>query len=194
MISRRHGFTIYEVLIAAAISTILTVVLFNTLLGGQRTAAKNMETLNYLRDASLLMEYIKTDIRNAPKGDFGIEGSNPELMRSIPGGQAVQVRYVYDQSAKVVTRYEQGLNSRSTSFGQGGSSGQGTIVEFMVTKVDNPESPEPFYQVVVAFASPNKQKADDGALKPLKNHRVQALVSRRVPAERADKWNTAFEE
>jgi type II secretory pathway pseudopilin PulG len=196
--TRRSAFTIYEVLIAAAISSILTLVLYNTLLSGTRTAEKNMETLGYLRDASLLMEYIKTDIRNAPRGDFAIEGSNPELLRSVPNGVPVQVSYTFDPAQGIVTRTIQGRSGKSTNFGRGRTSGMGTIVEFAVTKVANPESPEPFYQIVVGFASPrlmgSGHRTPTENATPPQNHRVQALVSRRTPAERADKWNTTFEE
>jgi type II secretory pathway pseudopilin PulG len=188
----RSGFTIYEILIAAAIATILTLVLYNTLLSGTRIAGKNMEMLNYLRDASLLMEYIKTDIRNAPKGAQAIAGENPQVMRSIPNGPPVMVSYRFSKEEGIVTRSRAGR--RIKSFGRGQSAGKGTIVEFKVTEVEIPDSSEPFYQIVVGFASTRHRAAGHrgGALRVLKSHRVQALVSRRTPAERADKWNTSF--
>lgn len=191
----RRGFTIYEVLIAVAISTILTVVLFHALLSGRRLSEKNLEALHHLRDASLLMEHIKTDIRNAPKGDYAIEGSNPSLMRSVADGPPIQVTYKFDQNAGLVTRTTLGKGGRTVRFGEGASSGKGSIAQFEVTKVEVPGR-EPFYRITLGFASARRQADEatgkaDPAGRP-KSHLVQALVSRRTPAGSDDKWNVAF--
>lgn len=191
----RRGFTIYEVLIAVAISTILTVVLFNALLSGRRLSDKNIEALNHLRDASLLMEHIKTDIRNAPKGDWAIEGSNPSLMRSVSDGPPIQVTYAFDEAKGIVTRTTLGKGGRTVSFGAGSGPGKGSIAQFVVTKVEVPGR-EPFYQITLGFASAARQAAEasgqaDPNQRP-KSHLVQALVSRRTPAGSDDKWNVAF--
>jgi len=190
---KRAGFTIYEVLIAMAISTILTVVLFNTLLGGTRIGEKALNTLAYLREASLLMEYVKTDIRNAPRGEHNLSGESPSLMRSVPGGGLSQVNYVFDRENGVVTRTTRGSGGRVIEFGRGRAAGKGHIVEFSVETLEV-EGVEPFYRIKVAFSAPNQKKPEGGEpVTPPRTHQVQALVSQRTPAGRADKWNTAFE-
>jgi type II secretory pathway pseudopilin PulG len=192
----RRGFTIYEVIIAIGISTILTIVLFNALLSGRRLSDKNLEALHHLRDASLLMEHIKTDIRNAPKGDWPIEGSNPSLMRSVSDGPPVSVKYQFDEEAGVVTRTTLGKGGRTATFGESAGQGKGSIAQFEVKKVEVPGR-EPFYQITLGFASAKRQ-ADEASGKAdpekrPKSHLVQALVSRRTPTGSDDKWNVAFD-
>lgn len=191
----RRGFTIYEVIIAVGISTILTIVLFNALLSGRRLSDKNLEALHHLRDASLLMEHIKTDIRNAPKGDFAIAGQNPSLMRSVSDGPPITVQYKFDQTTGTVTRTTLGKGGRTVTFGEGVGAGKGSIAQFEVVEVEVPGR-EPFYQITLGFASAKRQ-ADEASGKAdpnnrPKSHLVQALVSRRTPGGTDDKWNTAF--
>lgn len=190
---RRRGFTILEILIAAGIATVLTIVLFDTLISGNLLARKNFDILGYLRDASLLMEYIKTDIRNAPRGEQNLQGENPSLMRSVPDGPPQQVEYRFDKEQGIVQRTSKGAGGRTITFGRGQTKGKGTIVEFSVETVAV-EGTDPFYRIVVGFASPQddpKNPADPSS--GPRTHRVQALVSQRTAAVRDDKWNTAFQ-
>lgn len=188
----RRGVSILEVLIAMAISTALTLVLFNVLTGGTRVSEKTMNTLGYLRDASLLMENIKKDIRSASRSSApsSISGGSPTIITNLPDGREVDIKYEYDTTAKIVTR--RGGDGRTSTFGHGRAGAVGHITEFEVTPVDGPGG-EVFFQVVVAFASPDQEARETAgkAARP-RHHRVQALVNRRTPSDTDDKWNAAF--
>lgn len=190
----RRGFTIYEVLIALALSTILAGVLWNVLLNSQYTAKKNEETLQYLRDTNILMQYLKTDIRNATADAAAIAGSNPEMMRAEPGDKVSTVKYTFQAEAGTVTRTVLGRNGSSKTYGLT-AAGVGYIAEFMVTEVEVPGR-EPFYQIVLGFLDPRTrlleaQGARDPSKRP-KHHRIQALVSRRSESGADSKWKRGF--
>lgn len=187
--------TIFEVLIAVAIGSVITILLVWLLVSWTRTSGKNLDTLAYLQDASLLMEYVKRDIRNASRDTprETISGSNPRITTYMPDGQVRDVQYEYDAESRLVTR--RGEDGKTTRFGRGRTGGQGHITDFKVTPVEG-KGNETFFQILVGFASPERVRDEeagkvDATKRPL-HHRVQALVNRRTPSETDDKWKAAF--
>lgn len=193
---RRRGITIFEVLIAIAITSILTIVLFRVLISAQKNQIRTLDTLSYLRDASLLMEYVKKDIRAASRESprETIAGSSPRILTYSPDGVELDIQYRYDAEARTVTR-RGAQGSREIEFGTGKGSAGGHITHFEVKPVEG-EGNEAFFQVVVEFASPRRVAEEEAGRRDPKNrprsHRVQALVNRRTPAGTDDKWKAAF--
>ncbi len=192
---KRRGVTILEILIAAAVSTVLIIVLYRLLLSQTRISEKMLDTLGYLRDASLLMEHVKRDIRSASRNSprETIMGTSPRILTYNTSGVETDIKYEFDKEKRLVTR--RGDDGRITTFGLGRTSGAGHITEFEVKPVEG-KGNESFFQVVVGFASPQRVDQEergevDAASRP-RHHRVQALVNRRTPSETDDKWKAAF--
>lgn len=189
---RRQAFTIYEVLIALALASMLSIVLFQTMISSTRTSEKNLNTIGFLREASLLMEYIKQDIRNAPRETASIDGQNPQLISYDKDGRARTIRYRYDPQNRTVTRSG---GPKDIVFGQGRSGSMGRIIRFEIKEIED-MGQEPFFQILLEFATPQQVEAEAaGRISPgggSPNHKVHALVSRRVAGQADDKWKVGF--
>lgn len=185
----RRGFTMLETLIALTLATLIIMTLFNTMITGQRTVTHDMETLEYLGKATILMEYIKRDIRSASSEDNSVScgGGDCTIRITDKDGKSATVSYAFNATAHTVTRTIEGMPPKV--FGALGD--DGIIETFSVKPVDD-ERYRGFYQVEVAF-SPRRRRLEEGASASRPIHRFRVLTNRRAPDSRDDRWNRAFE-
>ena len=187
-LARRKAFTMLETLIALAIATLIILTLFNILITGSKTVTHDVDTLEYLGKATVLLEYLKRDIRSASSEENSVSpGSGNVVIRKCDQeGKTVTVTYEYHAEKHFVLRQEEGR--RPKAFGQEGD--DGIITEFLVKAVDD-EKYRGFFQISVAFTPRRRHlaKAKSGTL-PI--HRFKCLINRRAPDARDDRWNRAF--
>ncbi len=195
------GFTVLEVLIAVAVATLLVMVIFNLFIGGQKLAGRGMETLDFVTKATILLEYVKRDIRGASReaDSIVIEGAPPppteEAMAAGPDfemkiktvddeGKDIVVTYKYSSRHKAVKREVDGGGKKYFGRGKGG----GMITFFSVTPVGG-EKYKGFYRIDLAFMP---RRLRHKRKRPARVHIFRALVTRRTPTVVDEKWNAAF--
>ncbi len=186
----RQAFTLLETMIALALATIIIMVLFNTMIAGQKTVTHGVETLEYLGKATILLEYIKRDIRSASSEDSSITcgGGDCTIRVTNKDGKSEVVKYSFKKATHHVVREAEG--KRAKKFGLLGNAG--IIENFLVKPVDD-DRYRGFYQVEVAF-SPRRRRLSKKAPAARPIHKFRILANRRAPDARDDRWNRAFDD
>lgn len=119
---RTNGFTLIEIITMIAIFVMISGVLYKLLSGTWSNYYKSQTKLTNLRAASILLEYLKHDIRLAtvPTGDAA---SKPELPKPnadldlkfqiTDGHQKKRVHYSYNSATGYVERTEDGQATKN---------------------------------------------------------------------------------
>jgi len=192
---RDRGFTLIETIIALAIASILIIVIVNTMISSRMQVEHNLTTLDFLSKATILLEYVKRDIRNATRKANSVNpgGDTLSILITDREGKETEVRYKFFEDKRYVGR-KVGWG-KAKWFGREGR--MGFITNFEVKAVEGNDY-HGFYQVSVSFLSTlhaNKQKQRGVAEpKPKAIHTFRALVNRRTPDSVDDKWNAGFRE
>jgi prepilin-type N-terminal cleavage/methylation domain-containing protein len=190
----RRGFSLVEIIIAMTIALVISGVLFFTFFTNQANAEKGIETLNYIRKATILLEQLKQDIRASlhKKDSVDAKGQTVKLERH-QGKKVVKVEYKFDAQNHSVIRTEDGAKKTYGSDGQ-----VGNVVFFACDEVKKMPG---FYKIEVRFETyQDRQKsggaaADPNAPKRTANYKFEALVNKRAQENEADvKWKYAFDE
>lgn len=185
-----RGFTMLETLIALTLATMIIMTLFNTMITGQRTVTHDMETLEYLGKATILLEYIKRDIRSASSEENSVAcgGGDCTIRVTNSEGKSASVAYSFQAATHHVIRTVEGQPPKK--FGLLGD--DGIIQNFSVKPVDD-QRYRGFYQVEVSFSPRRRRNSEQtSASRPI--HRFRILTNRRAPDARDDRWNRAFDE
>lgn len=195
MISRRmrRGFTLIEIIIAMVISLIVTGVLFFSFVSTMGNTQQGVEMLEFLRRGTLILEYLKQDIRAATKASDSVSTSEGTVkIKRVRDRKEEEVTYTYDAGRKVVVRK---APQGEQTFGIVG--GEGRIFSFEVKPVDQAPG---FYRVNVEFLPPPRKKQPGGsppdpAQKANTPYPFKILVNKRSTedSDRDVRWNYAFE-
>lgn len=194
-----------EVIIAMIVALTVLTVMFNTFISTQKGVDKGMRMLDYVRKATILLAYVKQDIRASVPEKEAVDPSKQGLtVRRTWGKDVVSVKYTFNKEEGYVTRE---AGSHRMDFGK--EPGRGAIVMFAV-------EPEPrlpgFYRIEVAFETPEERRQNgaggpvpadqagqggQGAPAPPRRPYVfRSLVNKRSSQgdERDIKWNYAYPE
>ena len=192
----RRGFSLVEIIIAMTIALVVTGVLFFTFFTNQKNAETGMETLNYIRKATLLLEQLKQDIRASThkKDSVKATGANATIER-YEHDKVISVTYKFDTNEHCVVRTAPDGTKRLGADGKNGN-----IVYFAVNPVPKMSG---FYKIEVKFETfgtiaknPNAGAAAPDPKARKTNYEFQTLVNKRAP-EDTDKdiqWHYAYEE
>ena len=200
----RRGMSLIEIIIAMSIALVVTGVLFFVFFTTQRNTEKGMDTLSYIRKATILLEQLKADIRASTQktGSIDAKGDSATIERYYQD-KAIKVTYKYDQANHSVTRTGDDLGTK-----QYGADGKlGNVVFFSVKPVDKMPG---FYKIEVKFETyvqiqkdpaggtgsntPPNPSADPDQ-RANHNYEFQTLVNKRA-AEDTDKdiqWHYAYD-
>ena len=201
--TRRSGMSLIEIIIGMSIALVITGVLFFVFFNTQKNAERGMDTLNYIRKATILLEQLKQDIRaSTPKtGSIKASGTTATIER-YSGDKVVSVSYKFDPQEHAVTRT---APDGTKTYGADGK--LGNIVFFNVNPVKDMPG---FFKIEVKFqtfgqiqANPNgtpDNTPPDPSASPDKranhNYEFQTLVNKRA-AEDTDKdiqWHYAYDQ
>ena len=191
---RLSAFTILEVVIAIALASLIIIVILSTLVNSQVQIEKDMEKLEFIGKSTILLEYVKRDVRNARRAADSVmtAGDNLTIHTEDSEGKKKLIEYKYKREKQFVgRRVDEG---KVKWFGRLGRRG-GIITDFNVSPVSDDDY-HGFYQVRVTFMSRGdyirQKKRGVQRPKARKTHTFQALVNRRTPDSVDDKWNSAF--
>jgi prepilin-type N-terminal cleavage/methylation domain-containing protein len=177
----RRGFSLVEVILAMTLSLVVTSALFFAFINSQNVAEHGIRTLDYIRNATILLEQFKQDIRASvhKTGAVLAKGPTAKLERHL-GGKVAKVEYTFDAQNRCVVRTADGYKK---TYGAGGN--VGSVAFFACIEVPNMPG---FYKIEVRFET----KADP---QRTGNYTFAALVNKRAQENEADvKWKYAFEE
>lgn len=192
----RRGFSLVEIIIAMTIALVISGVLFFTFFTNQSNAERGMETLNYIRKATILLEQLKQDIRAATRKKESVKatGGDVSIERYI-SNKVVTVTYKFDTAEHCVVRT---APDGPKKYGADGK--LGNIVFFSVKPVEKMGG---FYKIEVRFETfgqiaknPNSSATTPDPKAKKTNYEFQTLVNKRAP-EDTDKdiqWKYAYEE
>ncbi len=193
-LAKRQGFTILEVVIALALASLIIIVILSTLVNSSIQIEKDMEKLEFISKSTILLEYVKRDVRNARRTADSVMTNKDHLtiLTMDSEGKKQTIEYKYKRDKRYVGRR---INEGKVKwFGRVSRKG-GIITEFNVAPVSDDDY-RGFYQVKVTFMSRSdyfrQKKRGVKRPKPRKTHTFQALVNRRTPDSVDDKWNSAF--
>jgi type II secretory pathway pseudopilin PulG len=191
---RRGAFSLVEIIIAMSIALVISGILFFAFFSTQSNTEKGMETLNYIRKATVLLEQLKQDIRASLRKKDSVKASGQTVtIQRYLGDKIVTVNYKFDPAEHCVTRSGQ---AGTKKYGADGN--KGNVVYFAVNPVPKMGG---FYKIEVKFetygqiaTTPGAATTPDGKKKT--NYEFQTLVNKRAP-EDTDKdiqWKYAYEE
>ena len=193
-LDRRKAFTILETVIALALASLIIIVILSTLTNSRVHIEKDLEKLEFISEATIFLEYVKRDIRNARRtpGSVRVNGDNMTILAMNKDGKDQTILYKYKRDKRFVgRRVDEG---RVKWFGRIGREA-GIITDFLARPISGDDY-RGFYQVQVTFMSRSDyyRQKKRGIEKPkaLRTHTFQALVNRRTPDSVDDKWNSAF--
>lgn len=192
----RRGFSLVEIIIAMTIALVISGVLFFTFFTNQSNAEKGMETLNYIRKATILLEQLKQDIRAATRKKESIKatGQTVEIER-VEKNKTIKVTYKFNNNEHCVDRTDP---SGSKKYGADGK--LGNVVFFSVKPVEKMSG---FYKIEVKFETfgsiaknPNQTAPSTDPKAKKTNYEFQTLVNKRAPedSEKDIQWHYAYEE
>ncbi len=201
----RRAFTLIETMFVMAVASIIILILLQMFTGVQRNVGRAEATLDFLRQATLLLDNVRRDIRSAGRGDSIQLGSTVTITREANSKDAdappstETVTYEFFETERYVKRTAKGGDEdREQSFGLSGRS-VGFITSFQVF-ARNPRISVTtgnftreidvlgFYEIRLEFANQEQAKAMAEG-KPGKSiHTFRTLVSKRAPEVRDDLW------
>lgn len=194
--SLTRGFTVLETIIALTLASLIIIVIFEVMINTQNNITKNMKTLEFLQEATIFLEYVKRDIRNASRTEGSVTAGGDELaiIAEDADGNPQRILYKYKRDNRYVGR-RIGEDGKVKWYGRIGPTG-GIIVDFQVKPASEDISYAGFYLIRVEFMSRAdyyKQKRKGVSVpKPRRTHVFQSLINRRTPSSVDDKWNSAF--
>lgn len=190
----RRAFTLIEIIIAMMISLIVTGVIFFSFVATMGNTQQGVEMLEFVRRGTLILEYLKQDIRAATKASDSVSpGEGSVKIHRVRNKKEEDVTYTYDSGRKIVVR--KGGDGRQQEFGIVG--GEGRIFSFEVKPVEQAPG---FYRVNVEFLPPPRKKTPgaaqpDAAQRASTPYPFKILVNKRSTedSDRDVRWNYAFE-
>lgn len=189
----RRAFSLVEIIVAMTIALVVSGVLFFAFFTNQRNTERGIETLNYIRKATVLLEQLKQDIRASLHSKDSVDAKGPTVkLERYLGKTTAKVEYKFDSLEKCVIRKEDGVEKKYGADGK-----LGNVVFFACDPVKNMPG---FYKIVVRFETfQEMQKGaaapDPNAVRKTTNYDFQALVNKRAQENDSDvKWKYAFDD
>jgi len=184
--------------IALALASLIIIVIISTMLNSRRIIEQDLDKLEFISEATIFLEYVKRDIRNARRSADSVlcAGDSLTILTQDETNQQRVIEYRYKRDNWYVGRKIEPANDERKVkwFGRVGPKG-GIITDFVVKPVEGDDY-RGFYQVMVSFMAKSDyiRQKNLGVETPKANktHTFQALVNRRTPDSVDDKWNSAF--
>lgn len=200
---RRRGFTLIEIAFVMTIACIIMMILFEMLSGVTGQVSRGQDTLDFLRQATILLDTVKGDIRGAGRGRAIEIGPVITIKREGTSkgdeiGAEQVVTYEFNPEKRTVTRTVKGGGDDSSKVHGLAGGGLGFITTFeialrqpRITVSNGVTSREidvrGFYEVKLAYASEQEIRSQPGG-KPRAVHTFRTLVSKRAPELTDDLW------